>query len=137
MKLLFDTNVVLDVLLARKPFVEAATALFKRVESGELSGWLGATTLTTLFYLISREHSDEQARREIGKLLQLFEVAAVDRAVLEMAWSSVALRDFEDAVLYAAALNMKLDGIVTRNTKDFKQSEIRVFTPDELWKAVL
>ncbi|MDE2887784.1 MAG: PIN domain-containing protein [Gemmatimonadota bacterium] len=131
MKILFDTNVVLDLLLDREPFSDIAARLFSRVDEGELSGFISATTVTTVHYLARRTIGDRQARREIQNLIDLFDVAPVNLAVLEGALQSK-FTDFEDAVLYNAALNVNADGIVTRNIGDFKRATIPVYAPEEL-----
>ena len=131
MKILFDTNVVLDLLLDREPFSDIAARLFSRVDEGELSGFISATTVTTVHYLARRTIGDRQARRAIRNLIDLLDVAPVNLAVLEGALQSK-FTDFEDAVMYHAALNVNADGIVTRNVGDFKRSMIPVYAPDEL-----
>ena len=99
MRILFDTNVVLDVLLDRKPFSLASAKLFSKVESGELSGYVCATTITTIHYLARKAIGLESAAQEIEKLMKLFEIAPVNRAVLDSALSS-GFSDFEDAVIH-------------------------------------
>ena len=133
--MLFDTNVVLDVLLDREPFSTTAAELFSYVERGALSGYLCATTLTTVYYLASQAVGANQARQEVSKLLKLFEVAPVNRAVLEAALVS-RLPDFEDAVLYEAALQAGAQGIVTRNRRDFKRTKLPVYAPEELHRML-
>ena len=73
MRVLFDTNVILDLLLERQPHVEAAAALVARVERGQLKGCLCATTVTTIFYLASKVVGAEAAREQLKLLLGLFE----------------------------------------------------------------
>ena len=131
MNILFDTNVILDVLLDRQPFADDATRLLARVERAVVGGWLCATTVTTLHYLIARSSDDAAARQHVGSLLRLFEVAPVNRVVLEEAMAS-GFTDFEDGVLHAAARHVGADAIVTRNIKDFAVAELPVFAPDEL-----
>ncbi len=131
MKVLFDTNVVLDLLLDREPFSTLAAQLFSRVEGGEVEGSICATTVTTVHYLARKAVGNRQARGEVQKLLDLFEVAPVDRTVLEGALTSK-FADFEDAVLHQAALNAGVQGIVTRNIQDFKGAKIPVYSPEEL-----
>ena len=135
MKILFDTNVVLDLLLDREPFADTAARLFSRVDEGDLSGFISATTVTTVHYLARRTVGDRRARREIGKLMDLLEVAAVDGSVLEGVLEPK-FRDFEDAVLHQAAMSANADGIVTRNAGDFKQAMIPVYAPEELDRLV-
>ena len=131
MRVLFDTNVVLDVLLQRTPFFGSAAQLFAKVETGVLNGYLCATTITTIHYLATKELDKDQARKEIDRLLMLFDVAPVNRGVLASAVRSP-ISDYEDAVLHEAARSLGLDAIITRNIGDFKQATLTVHTPDEL-----
>jgi predicted nucleic acid-binding protein len=131
LKILFDTNVLLDVLLDREPFSTTAALLFSKVEKGELSGYLCATTITTLHYLASKVLGAHKARQHISDLLNLFEVAAVNRPVLDKALKSK-LPDFEDAVICEAARNAGVHGLVTRDMQGFKRAKITVYSPEEL-----
>ena len=131
MRILFDTNVVLDVLLDREPFSSTSAKLFSKVESGEISGYVCATTITTIHYLARKVIGDDSAIEEINKLLKLFEVAPVNRAVLDTAVSS-GFKDFEDAVVHESALYKEAQGIVTRDPNGFKKSKIHVYSPEEL-----
>lgn len=135
MKVLFDTNVVLDALLDRDPWAEAAVVLFARVESGELVGHLGATTLTTVYYIASRNAGADAADRMMRDLLRLFEVAPVNRVVLEGALVS-GFADFEDAVLHEAGKAVGTDALTTRDPKGFSKSTLRVYAPDALVAAL-
>ena len=131
MRVLFDTNVILDLLLNREPFAEAAADLVARVERGELTGFVGATTVTTIFYLAAKALGREQAAAQIRVLLEIFEVAPVNRAVLESALG-LGFKDFEDAMLHEAARHAAVDWIVTRNARDFVGGGVRVCTPGEM-----
>ena len=135
MRVLVDTNVVLDVLLDREPFVQDSADILARVETGEVSGWLCATTVTTLFYLVAKATDVATARAEVQNLLSLFEIAPVNRPILDGA-IALEISDFEDAVLHEAARQVEAQAIVTRNVQDFDRSEIPVYTPEEL-KAIL
>ncbi|MBD2569343.1 PIN domain-containing protein [Anabaena lutea] len=120
MKVLFDTNVLLDALLAREPFVTEAAFLLEAVESGQIEGFMSATTVTDVHYLVGRQtKSAEVAITAVTKLLALMEVCAVDRGVLEQA-IELKLADFEDAVQVASAINWNLEAIVTRDTSGFE-----------------
>lgn len=134
MRVLLDTNVVLDVLLDREPFVEDSAAVFAWVEGGALTGLLCATTLTTLAYLAGKTVGKAQATRQIRQLMSLFEVAPVTRAVLDAALASKAA-DFEDAVLAEAARQAGAQAIITRNLRDFAHSPVRAHTPAQ-WLAM-
>lgn len=136
MKILFDTNVVLDVLLDREPFSELATKLFSKVEKKELKGFLGATTITTIYYLASKVAGKKKADQEISKLLSLFQIAPVNKSVLDEAIKS-RFSDFEDSVLHEAAKQIGVQGIVTRNPKDFKKATLSIYSPEELYKMLV
>ena len=125
MKIFFDTNVILDVLLDRDPFVEEALPLLAKVECSEITGVICATTVTTIYYLVSKCLGTEEAIRHIKTLLSIFEITPVNRAVLEDALNS-GFSDFEDAVLHASALIVGADCIVTRDFSGFKNSKIPV-----------
>jgi len=130
MRLLFDMNVVLDVLLDRKPFVDASSSAWEAVERGDAEGLLSAHAVTTLHFLNAKTVGVRMATETTEALLTVFEVAPIDEAVLLRA---VALKwpDFEDAVTAAAARRAKCDAVVTRNTRDFKGAPIRILTPSE------
>jgi len=87
-RILVDTNVVLDLLLARKPFVSDAARIFTMVERGSVEDVLCATTFTTIDYLLGQSLSEFEAREAVRKLLSLFEVAPVNRVVLAAAIES-------------------------------------------------
>lgn len=135
MKILLDTNIVLDVLMDRMPFADAATELFSKVEDGTIIGYLCGTTITTVYYLAAKTVGAPRAREEIKKLLSLFEVAPVNRPVLESALVAD-FSDFEDAVIHEAACHVGAEAIVTRNQKDFKKSRISVYSSEELAKIL-
>ncbi len=96
-----------------------------------LSGFLCAITITTIHYLASKVVGADEAKAEIGKLLNLFEIAPVSRSVLGAALQSK-FPDFGDAVVHEAALHVGAHGIVTRDIRGFKQATISVYSPEEL-----
>jgi predicted nucleic acid-binding protein len=134
-RVLFDTNVVLDVLLDRKPFREIAAQLVARVERKELVGFLGATTLTTIYYIVAKASGREAARSAVLDLIGFFQVAAVDRRVLSAAIKS-SIKDFEDAVLIEAGAMEAVDAVVTRDPDGFQDGKLQIFSPQQL-EAVL
>lgn len=135
MKVLFDTNVVLDHLLGREPFVDAAEQLLSLVDSGRIDGVICSTTATTIHYLASKAVGASAAMEYLRKLLAIFDVACVDRDVLLGALDA-GFSDFEDAVLHEAACEIGAAAIVTRNGMDFVRSALPVFDPVELLAAV-
>lgn len=131
MKVLFDTNVILNVLLKREPHAPTAVRLFATVEYGMLTGLIPASVVPTLYYLAHKIVGNRQARVHLRNILKLFEVAPVNRAVLEDAFQ-MHVPDYGDAVIHEAARHAGADGIVTRNGQDFKYATLRVYAPDEL-----
>jgi len=136
LKILLDTNIVLDVLMDRMPVADAAIELFSKVEDGAIIGYLCGTTITTVYYLASKTLGAARARKEIQKLLGLFEVAPVNRFVLESALA-VDFNDFEDAIIHEAACHVGADAIITRNPKDFKKSRITIYTSEEIARILM
>ena len=132
MRVLFDTNILLDALLARELFVANAAFLLNAVESKQIEGFMSATTVTDVHYLVRRQtQSVEIAINAVTRLLTLMEIAAVDREVLQQALD-LRLVDFEDAVQVACAMRFGLDAIVTRDVNGFANSPILALSPDEL-----
>lgn len=136
MRVLFDTDVVLDVLLDRRPHSDHSAALFTMVEKGRISGFLCATSVTTLHDLSAKAVDSKSARACIEMLLSLFDVAHVNRRILASALA-LPFRDYEDAVVHESACSIQADAIVTRNLRDFKKSRIPVHPPQELLSLFL
>ena len=135
MKVLVDTNVVLDVLLDRRPFSLPAAALLSLVEKRKFEAALGATTLTTIHYLLRKAGGKKMADEAVEKLLAVFEIAGVDAAVLEAA-TRLPLPDFEDAVLVEAGRRAGADAVITRDLKGFKKSDLPAYSPEEFLAAL-
>ena len=132
MKVLVDTNIVLDFLLQREPFFQDAELLFAAIDDEKIVGYVTATTLTDIFY-IARKHTSsiKHARQAIAETLTVMEVCRVDRAILESALNS-GFDDFEDAVQIFSAVAQNLDAIVTRDNKGFINSPIPVLSIQDL-----
>lgn len=137
MKLLFDTNIVLDVLLYREPWVHSAQKLWAANDQNLLNGYLTATTMTDIFYIARRQQNYDKAIQAVNICLEAFAIAPVDRQTLVTAIAMPG-KDFEDNVQIACVQAAMLDGVVTRNPKDFKSASIAVFsTKDVLAKLNL
>jgi predicted nucleic acid-binding protein len=128
-RVLFDINVVLDVLLDRKPHAEASAAAWAAVETGTVEGLLAAHGVTTIHYLVGREMGAARARGIVSAILRVFGIAAVNSAVVQEALQ-LSCPDFEDAVAAAAARQTGCDYIVTRGPKGFRGSPVRPMTPE-------
>jgi len=130
-RVLYDINVLLDVLLKRPGLIGESARLWEAADSGSVVGVVPATALTTVSYLVARAYDASQARADVDTVLATFEVAAVSRAELLGALNS-GFGDFEDGVVHEAAQSSRCDAIVTRNGKDFAASTLPVYTPPEL-----
>ena len=128
--MIIDTNVVLDVLLEREPFVKPAVEIFCLVEDSRINAFLCPTTITTIDYLLSQSLPASKARGALHQLISLFEIATVNRPVIERALGRK-IPDFEDAVLVEAGRMAGVDSIITRNAKDFRGSALKIFDPGE------
>ncbi|NJL40346.1 MAG: PIN domain-containing protein [Leptolyngbyaceae cyanobacterium SM1_4_3] len=136
MRVLVDTNIVLDFLLQREPFSQNAEMLFQAIDKEEVVGYITATTLTDIFYIARRHTRDvEQARQAVSETLTAMAICPVDRTVLELAFDS-GLNDFEDAVQIFSAVTQGLDAIVTRDAQGFLSSPISVLSVQELLQQV-
>ncbi len=131
MKIMFDTNIILDVLLNRTPYADTAIDLFSAAEDKIIQGYLCATTITTIDYLITRANDKHFSKKALISLLKIFKIAEVNQNIVQQAIQSN-FSDFEDAVLYYSGYYTGIQGIVTRNVKDFKTSELIIFSPIEL-----
>lgn len=135
MKILLDTNILLDVFLEREPFYGPSAISLSLAERDIIEGWLSGMTVTTLYYLIQKSLSRKSADNHVKNLLKIFHLAPVNRAVLEDAIDSK-FTDYEDSVLYQSAKHSRLDAILTRNQKDFKNSTLPVYSPKELLSSL-
>ena len=131
MRLLIDTNVILDYLLSREGFREQAKEIFDLVKYGEHFEVLSSSAVTDIFYHLNREFRNsfkaQEQIRELMKIVSILTVSEQDiRTALDMRW-----KDFEDAVQYAVALSNRVDAVISRNVRDFEGHEIPVMTPDE------
>jgi len=133
--MLFDTNVILDVMLLRPPFYKVATLLISEVEKKNVEGYICSTTVTTIYYLVSKMKKRKETTQLMKNLLHVFHVSQVDKSIFESALNSK-FSDYEDAVLHESALKAGLDGIVTRDGKDFRNASITVLDPEELLKIM-
>jgi predicted nucleic acid-binding protein len=135
-RVVFDTNVVLDVLLDRAPHVDVAARLFALVDNERMDGLICATTATTVFCIAARSFGRRRAHAQVHGLLALFAVAPVDRGVLDRALD-LEFADFEDAVLHEAARSAGAAAIVTRDGAGFAKATLPVVDPHELLASIV
>jgi predicted nucleic acid-binding protein len=128
MKVLLDTDVLLDVALARLPHVVASEAMLDWCEAHPGSTWVAWHSLSNLFYFLRRDHGAAVARRFIQELLEYAEVVPTGTADAKHALA-LPMADFEDALQTAAAIHGGADVIVTRNLAHFGGSPIPARSP--------
>ncbi|MCI8784354.1 MAG: PIN domain-containing protein [Dorea sp.] len=132
MKLLIDTNILLDVLLKREPFYYKAVEVLELVQYDNVQEYVSAAAVTDIYYIAYKYLKDKGLVRQLlKKLMGIVSIAAVSEKeieeALELAWN-----DFEDSVQYAVALLNEMDGIVTRNPKDYKRADMKVWSPEQV-----
>ncbi len=128
-QVLFDSDVLLDVLAQRQPFVVASAQALNRVTQPEVEGFVSGHAVTNIFYILRRQVGSETTRELLSRLLQNLQVASVTDEVIRAALQS-SLTDFEDAVTSEAANALGVEVIVTRNTPDFVSSSIPAVLPE-------
>jgi predicted nucleic acid-binding protein len=136
MKILVDTNIVLDVLLKRSPYYPDSFAIFQLIDMGRVIGCLSSTAMTDIFYLLRKDRFNSvetyQIMDEINALFTIIPVTdnTISKA-LKLRW-----RDFEDAVQYTAAEENEVEYIITRNEADYKTSAIKCMSPSEFFSSL-
>ena len=130
-KALIDTNVIIDFFLEREPFYGNAETIFRKINDKKVEGYISASTVTDMFYLLQKAKGNLDAVNYISELIQTIEILGVDKQTIINAllfnWT-----DFEDAVQAQVAIENEISVIITRNTKDFQKiKKIKVLTPKE------
>lgn len=135
MKLLIDTNVLLDVFLCREQFVADAKKLFIMKQFRDAELWIAAQSYTDLYYVGAKAHGSARMQEILKEVFPLLNVCSIDGAdisnVLSEQWE-----DFEDCLIWRAAKKIKADYIVTRNVADFTRSDIPALTPGEFFSTM-
>ncbi len=123
-----DLNILLDVLQKREPFYNASAQVLALIETGLVTGYIASHSLPTLFYLIRKERGVSEARAVLTNMLQILKVAPVDQTTIEQALN-LDYPDYEDAVQMMAAVQQKVEAVITRNGQDFKPALLPVIQP--------
>ena len=128
MRLMIDGNIILDVLQNRKPHVKDSAKIWKLCETHQAEGFVSSLTFANLVYIMRKELSAEGIKQTLRLLLLIFRFADLNESDLlkaaEAGWD-----DYEDALQAAAAVRIHADYLITRNEKDFRQSEVPAISP--------
>ena len=131
MKILIDTNVILDVLCDRTDFVENSSKIWKLCEVEKIDGYISALSIPNIVYILRKELTPEKTQQIIEQLFMIFHIADLKSSDIRKA-ANMKTSDYEDAIQMVCAQRMKVDFIVTRNIKDFIESKVPAMKPDEL-----
>ena len=134
-KVLLDTNIILDIALKRRYFYNDAATIFNQVHHGKVRAFVSASAVTDIFYILRKDGGREKALHFLSKLVQIADIATVDQKIIVEALS-LGWNDFEDAVQICVAKRNKIEIIVTRNTKDYGQTNLKIFSSVDFLKQI-
>ncbi|MCH6199295.1 PIN domain-containing protein [Aquiflexum sp. LQ15W] len=134
-KVFLDTKVVVDLLGEREPYYDAAAKIATLADKGKIEIFVSASTYSTVYHLLSRFENKTQVKEKIRKFKLIAQTCDLTDNIIDKGLSSN-FNDFEDALQYYCALKMDCKIMITRNGKDFKESEIPVLSPDEYLKIL-
>lgn len=136
MKIMVDTNIIIDVLLEREPFVEDSCRLLSLCEEHRIDGFISASSVTDIYYLVRKyTHSTELAYKAIGKVLEIVKVCSVTNNEVILAFQKKA-KDFEDCLVAVCAASIHCDYIVTRNIRAFEGFNVPAISPSDLLNSL-
>lgn len=131
MNILLDSNVILDLALKRKPYIESIRPILQKADENQFYFYITSASITDIHYVISKEIGKTKSLKFLKDLVSKVELCISDKQIIQNALQSN-FKDFEDAVQYYAALSSNLEVIITRNKKDFKLAKnIQIMTPNE------
>ncbi|MBE9264001.1 PIN domain-containing protein [Microcystis sp. LEGE 00066] len=131
MKVLVDTNIIIDIALERQPYFTNSETVLAFVEQGQIEGYISASTISDLYYLIRKQKGRDLTIEFLQEILTFCQIATVNKAAIIMAFITN-FQDFEDSIQYSTAVVNKLDAIITRNPQDFPIITPRIITPEQL-----
>ena len=132
-----DTNVIIDFLADRVPFSEDAAKLFELAKNKHIEIYIAAISINNTYYILRQVTSHQKALKLIDQIENYVTIIATSQKIIQQAIKSN-FNDFEDAIQYYSAKdNAKIEVIITRNTKDFKTSDIPILTPETSVKLII
>lgn len=134
-RLFIDTNVMLDLLGERIPFYESIAKIATLADKGQIIIVVSALSYATVHYFLTKFENSEMAKEKLRKFRVISEICDLDELVIEKGLNS-SFSDFEDSLQYFSALKSDCNILITRNGKDFKESQIPILTSDEYIKSI-
>ena len=135
MKVLIDTNIILDVLCKRPDFYKDSAKVFKLCEVKRISGVISALSVPNIMYILRKELDSEKTKEILDNLSLIFSIADLKADDLKKA-ADMQFKDYEDAVQSACAARIKANYIITRNIGDFTMSKVAAIKPIELLERI-
>ncbi len=131
MKVLIDTNVIIDALTSREPWNESAETIFIMTANHMMDMYITASSATDIYYLVRKHmHNADQTKQIMEKLYSLIGILTVSGAECIDALAS-SVSDYEDAVVERVSVRADMDYIITRNVKDYQQGMVKAISPDD------
>lgn len=136
MKVVFDTNVILNAAMGR-PGYEEAQELIQAVVNEKISGLITANSITDIHYVVRKRLGEEAAREVIYNVLSLFDVAPVDGEICFEALN-LTMEDYEDAVLAVCAFHEEAEYIATNDVGfvSAKESPVKALLPADVLEKI-
>jgi predicted nucleic acid-binding protein len=135
MKILIDTDILLDIILDRPPFADPACQLLDLAQKGEVDAYVAWHSVANLHYISAKKVSEKTSRAFLKNLFSFAKIAPVVTADLFRALS-LNTTDFEDAMQAAAALACGAEMIATRNLRDYVKSPVKAYAPKDVLKQI-
>jgi predicted nucleic acid-binding protein len=130
-KVLIDTNIIFDLALIRIPFYDEADEIFYLIEQDKIQGFVSATTVTDIYYILRKRKGKEWTFKFLKRLTNLCQINPITEEIILQALNN-SYKDFEDDIQYYSALVNNLDALVTRNLQDFPDSKLLILSPSQL-----
>jgi predicted nucleic acid-binding protein len=125
-----DTDVLLDVALAREPFISASTQVVSILENNLAIGYVSSIEIANIYYILRKFGGEEKARLFISNIVSFLTVIPVDHSDVLLGLKSD-FSDFEDSLQSFSALRNRCDCIVSRNVEDYSHAKTELYTPIE------
>ena len=136
MVVLIDTNIILDHLCSREPFMDTASTIFRYCFQKRCTGYVAAHSITNIFYILRKQFSLEERRRMLLGLCDFMEIAGIEKQQLVEALTNEVFGDMEDCLQTECAKSAGADYIITRNMDDFTDSPIPAILPEDFLKKL-